>query len=219
MNIQRKASHVQVYGQSGTGKTSYSERYIIGSHHDRVFIFDHEAEFCSRLHLLPCYTYTDILVRARNERILCFDYSVAWEGRLEASFDAFCSWVFGVCKSSLSSQECESLFVCDELQKVVGPHSCPQPLKTIMQTGRRYCLDSLIMSQQPNEIHNTVRTQATELAVFKLQDFNAQKFVSEIGMNVEEILRLRDLHYIWRNCKTSEVRRGSIDYQRLIKTA
>jgi hypothetical protein len=84
--------------------------------------------------------------------------------------------------------------VCDELQKVVGPHQVPFPLKMIMQTGRRHSLDTVVMSQQPNEIHNTVRTQHTELVIFKLQDENAQKFISNIGMNTEEIMNLKDIN-------------------------
>lgn len=210
MNIKRKASHVGVYGMSGTGKTSYVERYLIGSHHDRVFIYDHEGEFQERLHLIPIYDFSELTRRCQQERILCFDYSVKYQGLMEETFDEFCTQVFNLCKKHLEPVGIESLLVCDELQKVVEPHNIPMPMKIIMQTGRRFALDTIIMSQQPNDINNKVRVQHTELAIFKLQDDNALKFVKNVGMNVEEVMNQKDLHYIWRNTKTGEERRASI---------
>lgn len=212
MNIERKSQQVHVYGRSGFGKTSYAERFLLGSHFDRIFIYDHQSEFWHRLGVTPITDMEDLRERVCKERILCFDYSFAYYGELEERFDEFCDEVFDICKGSLEPQGVESIFVCDELQKVVGPHNCPKPLKNIVQTGRKFAIDSLFIGQQPNEIHNTVRNQATEFILFAQKDENALKFAEMNGFDTDEVRQLQPLHYVWQNMNTSEFRRGSIDY-------
>lgn len=216
MNIERKASHVLTCGRSGTGKTTYILRYLLASHHDRVFIFDHQAEFIERLHLIPCYELDDIAKRARTERIIAFDYSKNYYGEMEETFDLFCDKVFFLCKDHLESQNIESVFVCDELSKVTTVSDCPKPLKNIVQTGRRYNLDTALMSQQPNRIHNEVREQVTELVLFNLKDENSLKFVKKMGFDEQPVMALPDLHYIWFNTKSGETRKSEIKYTKYI---
>jgi hypothetical protein len=211
-NITRKASHILGVGKSGTGKTSYAERYIIGSHHDRVFIYDHQGEFQQRLHLFPCYDIDEMLLRAGKERILCFDYSAAYPGQLEECFELFCAEIFEFHKNYMVPQKREGLLVCDEIQKCTSPNNMPQPWKDIVQTGRRFNLDSFALSQQPNEIHNSHRNQITEFICYRLQEERALKWVSEAGVDVERVKKLPDLHYLWQNMQTGEAREGRIDY-------
>lgn len=206
MNILRKASHVFVAGKSGKGKTSYAERYIVGSHHDRVFIFDHQGEFQHRLHVEPVIDFSELWERAAKERILCFDFSLHFPGELEDTFDQFCATVFELSRYYLQPAEIETLFVCDEIQKVTGPFNAPKPLKDIMQTGRRYALDSLTMSQAPNEVHNTLRNQITELVLFNLVEENSLKFAANLGIDVSQVLELPDLTYNWYNLASGEQR-------------
>lgn len=213
MNIIRNASHVGCYGMSGCGKTSYGERYIVGGHHSRVFIFDHQGEFQSRLRLVPVYSIEELISRASNERFLCFDFSLNYEGQLEESFDEFCDVVFRLNKELFVHEGMDSLFVCDELQQVVGPHQCPKPLKNIMQTGRRNGIDTLLLGQQPNEIHNTVRNQMTELVLFRLIDENALKFSKNLAIDTSHILTQEKLCYTWYNIRTGELRKSRIDFK------
>lgn len=212
MNIVRKASHVFVAGMSGTGKTSYGERYIVGSNYERIIIFDHQSEFQERLHLIPCYSFEEFKQRILTERILAFDFTENFGGELEETFDTFCDEVFEWARFTLSKSGYETLFVTDELQKVVGAHTCPKPIKNIMQTGRRYCLDTLLLCQQPNEIHNTIRNQITELACFKLNDPRALEFPAYFGLDPDDVQNLERLHYIWRQTHTGEERRSKIDF-------
>lgn len=212
MNIERKASHVLTCGKSGQGKSTYNLRYIIGSHHDRVFIFDHQGEYQLRLPAQPCYDFDQLRERAKTERILVFDYSKFFEGRMEESFDQFCDEVFSMCKYHLEPQGVESLCVCDELQKIVSTADCPKPLKNIVQTGRRFNLDTALMSQQPNRLHNEVREQVTELVMFNLIDENSLKFVKKMGLDEQPIIKLQPLHYIWYDLQRGISRPGVIDY-------
>lgn len=219
MNIERKASHVLTCGKSGKGKTTYNLRYLIGSHHDRVFIYDHQGEFAERLHLVPITSFEELRKRAAKERFLCFDYSQAFPGQMEETFDMFCGFVFDLCVEHLEPQGIESILVCDEVQKCTTVNECPQPLKNVMQTGRRFNLDSALMSQQPNRIHNEVREQVTELVMFQLKDENSLKFVKKMGLDEQPIIDLPDLHYIWFNLSNGESRKSEVKYTKFVQQA
>lgn len=199
------------------GKTSYGERYMIGSHHGRVFIFDHQGELQERLKVAPCYTFKAMRERAEDERIVCFDYSAAFPGQLNESFEAFCDEVFDLAQNSLEPAGIETLFVCDEVQKTHEPAKCPRPLKNIVQTGRRFKLDSLLFSQQPNRISNEIREQVTELVLFRLNDENSLKFIEDYGENSDEISSLQPLEYVWFNLVTGIRRKSRINWGRAEK--
>jgi hypothetical protein len=213
VNIKRKASHVLVAGRSGMGKTTYGERYLIGAHHKRVFIFDHQGEFAERLHVLPIFRFEDIRRRGETETILCYDYSREARGQLLEAFDAFCTEVFDICEFHLEPRGFDGLIVCDEIQKCIGDQSPPQSVKNIVQTGRRFGVDSLFLSQQPNRIHNEMREQVTELVLFSLQDENSLKFAKNMGKNVEEVQALKEHEYLWYNLHTGEERRGVVKHR------
>jgi hypothetical protein len=206
MNIKHDASHVLVAGMSGMGKTTYGERYMVGSFHDRVFIYDHQGEFAQRLNLLPVYSITELRLRAQRERYLAFDFSKLHPGQLEECFDAFCEEVFRMASENLEPQNVHSLFVTDEVQKIVPLSNLPRPLKNIYQTGRRSLLDTLTLTQAPNELHNNVRVQITEAAMFKLTDENAVKFIKTMGWDTDSIMQLNKLEYNWYNRITGETR-------------
>lgn len=208
----RKASHTLVCGKSGMGKSSYGLRYIIGSHHDRIFIFDHQSEYSLRLKVQPVFTFEDFRKKASTDRAVIFDFTQNFAGELEESFDVFCDEVFDMSRNYLEPQNVESLFVVDELQKIIPTERAPKPLKNIYQTGRRFKLDSLTLSQQPNRLHNEVREQITELVLFRLDDENSLKFVKNMGKETEEIKTLQPLHYKWYNTVTGEERNSVIRY-------
>lgn len=211
-NILRKARHDVIVGKSGTGKTSYAERYIVGSHHDRVWIYDHQGEFQQRLNLLPVYDFDELYERASKERILCFDYSAAYPGQLEECFDLFCTYIFDFNRQFLVPKKFEALFVCDEVQKCTGPQNMPQPFKDIVQTGRRFNLDTLCLSQQPNELHNSHRNQITHFTAYRLIDYRALEWIDKLGVDTDPITKLPDLHYRWHDLANGEIREGKIDY-------
>lgn len=106
----------------------------------------------------------------------------------------------------------DSLFVCDEVQKFTKPAFIPQPLKEIMQTGRRFNIDTALMSQQPNELANSLRNQVTEFISYRHTDPTALDWIEKMSLSREVISSLPDLTYIWRNTQTGEQRQGKIDY-------
>jgi hypothetical protein len=201
-----------IAGNSGGGKTTYAERYMIGSHHPRIFIFDHQDEFNERLHLPVVYDFDDIRRVASTERFVCFDYAQKYPGQLNECFDEFCTEIFAIAKDHLEPSGVDCLLVCDEVQKCVTPNLCPFPLKNVLQTGRRFGVDSLCMTQQPNRIHNEQREQTTELVLFNLMDENSLKFVSQMGKSTEDIQRLKRLQYKWHDLRNGEERFGELKF-------
>lgn len=213
MNILRKASHVFVAGKSGKGKTTFAERYLIGSHHDRVFIFDHQGEFSLRLKCPTVRSFGEMRDALQSQRVLCYDFAQDAEANgMADSFDDFCAEVFSICKFYLEPHKVESLLVCDEIQKVTGPYGIPEPFRNVIETGRRYNLDTLTMSQQPNAVHNSLRNQVTEMVLFNLGDENSLKFARERGLDPDDVLLLPDLHYNWYQMDRGEKRSGVLRY-------
>lgn len=206
MNILRKARHIHVCGRSGQGKTSYAERYIAGSHHGKVWIFDWQNEFAPRLGL---GFESDIsAVMDSRERIVCYDPHILFPGEMAEAFRQFCNAVF----YAAGNQSLDSLMVVDELQRIIPVQDPPAELRTVLQTGRRQGLDTLILSQQPNRLHNEIREQFTEIVYFRMDDKRSLEFVEDRGADENLVANLPPLNYLWQDTQTRETRQGTIRF-------
>jgi hypothetical protein len=215
-DIRRKASHVGIVGGSGTGKTEYAIRYFTQSRHDRVMIFDHQNEYPDRLKRLCVNTETiDDFVRAlESYRIVCYDPSEEYAGDFEGALVDWCAVAWHVARKAHESGY-ESLVMIDELQKLVTVSNTPREVKTLVQTGRKFGLDTCFVSQQPNRMPNEVREQWTELAAFRLKDISSLESLDNFGLDDAELAKigsLPDLHYVWRQLNTGEVRDGVLKF-------
>ena len=81
----------------------------------------------------------------------------------------------------------------------LGGNDVPHPLKLIVQSGRRYGLDGVFIAQQPNELHNTVRCQLSEVVCFQLTDAVALEFPKRFGFDPEAIRALGPHRFLARN--------------------
>lgn len=196
-----KRNHVGIFGGSGTGKTTYTLRYITTAESECVFIFDAEGEFAERLALNPALTPAGIDLAIPTGWV-CFDPHTMFPGDLENALEFFCKVVLEFSKEHGGRK----FFVVDELGQYISGSKIPKPLKTIVQTGRRYGIDCVFMGQQPNELHNTVRTQLSEVVCFRLCDDNALEFPIKRGFKENELRNLPDHHWICRDDKGNEAR-------------
>lgn len=193
--------HLGVFGASGTGKTTYAERFICGAKSEAVFIFDPEGEFASRLHL-PWVSSFAAVDAAVLSGWVCFDPMPEF-GDQTAGLDYFCRYAY----AASSVIKGRKFFVVDELGKYMeSTGKCLQSLKDILQTGRRRGLDGVFMAQQPNELHNTVRCQLSEVVCFQLTDETALKFPKQFGFDVDAIRTLQPFQFIARNNRGGEKR-------------
>lgn len=197
------------------GKTTWSIRYINGSAHDRVFIFDHQNEFALRFQIPPAKVATDpeSFVRLlETERVVPFDFTIHWGGYKEEAFAMFCDLCFDVMKTGLEPQGKEGLFVCDELQQFVNSAQSPVEFKQIMETGRRYNLDTLSLSRAPNRLNVATREEFTELIMFRMDDENSLKFAASVGADVELIAKLQPHEYVYYNVISGREGQGVLEF-------
>lgn len=215
-NLLRKAQHVGIVGGSGTGKTEYNRRFFVQSRHDRVFIFDHLGEYASRLgRIAVCVESLQRVVECAEEyRIIVYDPSEEFGGVFEQGLAVWADLVFDLART-MEPAGVETLAVIDELQKLVTVGNTPRELKNLLQTGRKYGLDTCCVSQQPNRMPNEVREQWTELVCFRLKDPASLEALDNYGLSddeIAEIAQLPDLHYIWRQLQRGESVKGILQF-------
>lgn len=216
-NIEHKSLKLLITGASGSGKTNAFIKFIYGTEYDHYFIFDHQDELLSRLsnkgiELEPFLNFKDIddyYLELEDEtenndavsNVIIFDPSVNYAGEYEDCFEYFCGYVFELC----NILEGKKLFVCDELQILTGNLLISKNLQKILQTGRRKALDCAFCSQAPNELHNKIRNQITDLIVFRTLDDRALKWIRDIQLSdPERLMTLPDGEAIHYRTKTSE---------------
>ena len=102
------------------------------------------------------------------------------------------------------------LLAVDELQKITDAHDNPWEWSLVLETGRRAGLDVLAITQQPNLIHNRVRTQMTEVATFGQSDKNAIAWLADIGFDPQAVRDLRPGKFIARNLLNMEEESGQV---------
>jgi hypothetical protein len=102
------------------------------------------------------------------------------------------------------------LFACDELQVLVGTAAISAELALVLETGRRGQLDALMISQQPNFIHNRIRNQITEVVTFRQMDQNAVGWLEQEGFRADQVRGRRPGAFIARNLQTGGQSTGSV---------
>ncbi|MCU0770854.1 MAG: hypothetical protein MUE94_03660 [Verrucomicrobia bacterium] len=205
VNLSHKPSKLLITGCSGSGKTTFAMRYLLGKVAGPKFIFDHEGEFALRLKTPSCRSPQEMFDALPSGWVL-FDPCRMFPGDLEAGFRFFLEWAFNV-STKLGGNK---LFACDELQKLVGTAKCPWELALVLETGRRHGLDTLMITQQPNLIHNRVRNQTTEVVTFRQVDKAAVGYLEDLGFDAERIRKLCPGSYLLRNLQNGAERQGSV---------
>lgn len=201
MQLSHKRYHLGVFGGSGTGKTTYAVKFAANARAVCVFIFDPDGEFSELMHLPPARTAWEIDEAIRSGWV-CFDPHTMFQGRLEEALNYFCRLAFEA-SARLPGRK---FIMVDELGHYMTGHEVPQPLKDIVQTGRKRGLDGIFIGQQPNELHNTVRSQLSEVVCFQLTDDRALEFPVNFGFDPAAVRALGPFEWICRNNRGAETR-------------
>ncbi len=205
MQLSHRPSKLLITGESGSGKSTYFTRYVGHAPHRFKFIFDHEGEFAYRLGLTPAATDDELLAALPGGWVL-FDPSELFPGDTPAAFNFFCEWCFGV-STELPGQK---LFACDELQQLVGTAGCPWEFCLLYETGRRYGVDVVLISQQPNLIHNRIRNPLSEVVTFAQMDPNAMDFLLSWRFDENAVRALRPGEFLACQKRSWTVTRGRV---------
>jgi hypothetical protein len=199
------------------GKTTFGLRYVNGSPHHRVFVFDPEQEFAARFQVPDeqiARSIESVFEIAERRRIVVYDPQVEYPGQNAEAFDEFCQVVFEIARDGFCPRGIASLMVTDELQKYVNNVFAPQSFRTILETGRRQMLDTFSMSRSPNRLHPGIREEFTELVLFRLDDENSLKFAQGVGADVAQVQALNPHEYLYYNVLFGGTRRGKLEFAR-----
>lgn len=195
-----------VCGNSGTGKTTFSLRYLVGTDAARVFVFDHEGEIWQRLGVRPALTFEELKTSLLEDRIVIFDPAVEFPGDKPGAFAYFCELCFQLSQTFAGRK----LLVTDEIQKFTDTDNVDASFATVLETGRRAELDLLAITRAPNLLHNRVRNELTEVVSFRLIDPRAGEFLRVVGLDLEQVRQLPRGHYLARDLDTGVVSAGRV---------
>lgn len=205
MQLDHRPSKVLIAGCSGSGKTLYWTRYLLGSRARCKFVFDHEGEFSSRMRARPARTLPQLAEAAGREWCV-FDPATMFPGRTGAAFAFFCDFAFTLATRTPGRK----IFACDELQTLVGTNVIIEELSLVLETGRRYGLDFAGITQQPNLVHNRIRNQATEVIAFQQMDARSVEWCESVGFDGDAIRALPPGSYLARNLKSGGTAAGRV---------
>jgi hypothetical protein len=201
-NFNHPKCEVGIFGVGGHGKSTLFKKILDAQSADFWFFYDHQGEFCSRFHMEASHDLQTLTEQAGNGRV-CFDPARMFPGRSGDGFLFFCDFIY-----QFSGEfKGRKILVCDEMHKLCFQDD-PLELVTVMDLGRRRELDVFCVAQSPNQLHNMVQNQFTEIYTFRQANANATKHLIDVGFDKKELLTLKPGEYLWRNLTTGEARRG-----------
>lgn len=209
MNLLHRPSKILITGTSGTGKSTYFTRYVLSAfrtRYDSIFVFDHQGEFSFRMQIQPAETEDD-LSREFYNGFVVFDPSLLFPGQTYEAWQFFCDWTFARAKADPTKPR---LLAVDELQLFSSTSEYTEEMAQVIETGRKYTLDFVGITQQLNLVHNRLRNQMTELVTFRHEDGLILDALLEKGFDVEQVRALKVGDYIARQLTTGVFHSGNI---------
>lgn len=210
MNLAHQSSKILVTGQSGQGKSTYFARFLSNAYrtlYEKIFVYDHVGEISARLNIPPAYTEDD-LSRAWEAGFICFDPAQLFPGETDCGWNFFCEWVFARCQNNMGYAK---LLAVDELQMFSSTANLSWEQCCVVETGRKYELDFLAISQQMNLIHNRLRNQLTEIVTFRQEDKLIIDALEERGFEESELRSLQKGEFLIRNFQNGSYLKSRID--------
>jgi hypothetical protein len=194
MDYLHKPNRLLITGRSGTGKTEFFIRYVKATRQQyrRIHVFDCECEFSQRGGF-PRLSNVDELQKFKSG-VQCFDYCEMYPGDLQTALEFYADYTFECAKVCPG----KTLFCVDEMQKLISTDTISHEMACLIETGRRYRVDTVFVTQQINLLHNRVRNQVTEVCTFRQNDPRAIQWLTEFGFTEERIRELNTGDYICR---------------------
>ena len=193
MQLFHKPKKILWTGMSGCGKSIAFTRFIMNSRYNFYFIFDHDGQFAQRLKMRAARTDAEILA-ALKRGFVVFDPSLKFPGCLPQAATWFCKYVFQMSSKLPGSK----LFCCDEIQALVGVNSITPEFAAILECGRNRALDFAGCTLGWNTIHNRIRAQINESAVYRTEEDAALNGAKARGFDLNEVRNLAPGRYILR---------------------
>ncbi len=193
---------ILVTGASGSGKTTLAEKLMRSERARLKFVFDHDGQFSSRFGVEPVCGSGLLDEAVAKGGWVCYDPVEDFEDDFPKGLQFFCAYILAQSKQLRGRK----LFYCDEIDLLTTTQLYPRELVAMLQTGRRYEIDCVLIAGQPNRLHNCIRTQMTELYTFVHTDEPALKFIVENGIPEEQVRALGKHGWYYRHLRTGEVK-------------
>lgn len=178
-------------GKSGSGKTTFALRLLVNLESSCRFVFDVDGQMSRRLGIPLCETVEEMEGDLSMGWVL-FSPHRMFPGRVQASFEFFCAWVF----ATSERLDGEKILLVDEVWKYCTPQTIPASLAECVQTGRVRGLDLVFCTQRPNRLNGSIKNEVSEFVAFRLQDAAALNVAEEFGHNPDEISTLAPFEFI-----------------------
>lgn len=205
MELPKKRAITVVAGLSGSGKSTFTLRYLVNAPLSVRFIFDPDDEYSERLQLPQAHDAYGLDLQLCQGWVL-FNPHTIFPGRLDDAFAFFCDWSYEV-SDRLPGRK---VLVVDEAWKYVTGRRHPSELEKCVRGGRHALMDCMFNTQTPGQLHETIRNECTELVCFSLQEDKTLEWPTSKGFDPEELKALPDLHFVARHLRTRSELRGVI---------
>jgi ABC-type glutathione transport system ATPase component len=205
VQLSHEGTKILITGASGTGKSSYFTKLIIGYPAKTKLVFDHEGELQHRLKVRPARSVTD-LANSTATGWCVFDPEQMFGSDLERAFAYFAEFAFQACERLPGTK----LIACDEIQAFIETNKLQNELRDVLQRGRRRGLDAAMVSQAPNELHNKLRQQITEAVSFAQADERAIEWLRAFGFKEADLRALPPGHFVARKRGSLNQTRGKV---------
>lgn len=200
-NFLYESNSVLVIGSKRCGKTEYVCRYIRLHCAVKVFCYDSEQREFSRRLGVPCAANEEQLASLlQSQRIVCYDPDEEFGKDRASGLDWFLTYAWTAAKYIRGVK----LVAVDELQNYMTAQELPEALEDILCRGGRNEIDTVMIGNQPNMLHNVVRNSVTEIVAFRVVDETARKYLKDKNFPEEQLMSLPNCVYFHKDVKDLE---------------
>ena len=178
-------AHTLIVGMTGSGKTSFTIRYLLNATCACRFLFDDGGRFSRRLGITPAYT-TRQVEEALSTRWVIFNPSRMFPDDFAAGFAWFCQWTFDCARRGPGLK----ILTVDELWQWADARTIPRTLRLCTQAGREQGVQLLTATQEPHRVNSSIVGQCSELVCFRLQEPKAWACIDDLGADSKKIAAL-----------------------------
>jgi DNA helicase HerA-like ATPase len=183
--VSQEPQHTLVVGMTGSGKTTFTIRYLLNVRCACRFLFDDDSRFSRRLGVTPAFTASQV-EEALPTRWVIFNPVKMFPDDYAAGFAWFCKWVFDCAGRGPGLK----VLVVDELWQWADSRTIPRTLRLCTQAGRERGVQLLTGTQEPHRVNSSIVGQARELVCFRLQEPKAWECVKDLGADTELVKSL-----------------------------
>jgi len=198
-------SNTIVAGIGGSGKTTFTFRYLANARLDYRFVFDHTGQYAAAFGIAPQQDMFDLAIGLIRGWVV-FDPSKIWSGRGQEGFAWFAGWAFERAKELPGRK----VFVVEEGWKFLTPRRHPVEVEQWTCEARNYGGAAWFNVQRPGKLPEFVRSECSELVCFHLDEEDTLDWPEQKGMIRDELKALPNFHFVSRHIDSRAELRGRV---------